>query len=337
MGILKKGDTEIKLAIRGDEKDMLQAKVDATNSCSYLFYEYEAFEMIDISRLDTSNVTDMSWMFTGCGRLSTLDLSILDTSKVTNLSGMFRGCSNLVELNLSHFNTSNVTSMSSMFWECYALSNVDIHNFDTSNVTSIGGMFKGCHNLLSLDVSNFDTSKVTSMDSMFMGCQKLTSLDIRNFDTSKVTNMSNAFRDLYLVKNILGTIDMIKVSSTYYASDMFRNCYVLEEVTLKNITQTLQIGSGTTYGTLLNDPTVINTAKELWDLTSATSRVLTVSTPTDAKFDTIYVKLIEATDEMIANDPNIIYKKPCEVCDSTDEGAMTLRAYIISKNWTISK
>lgn len=98
----------------------------------------------------------------------------------------------------------------------------------------------------------------------------------------------------------------------------------------------MEIGSGSSWGHLLDDPTIINTAKELWDLTGATSRTLTVATAVSAKLDTIYVKLIDATEEMIANDPNITSKKPCEVCSETDEGAMTLREYIVSKNWTIS-
>ena len=50
----------------------------------------------------------------------------------------------------------------------------------------------------------------------------------------------------------------------------------------------------------------------------------------------IYVKLIGATDEMRAEDPYIDNKKPCIVCESTDEGAMTLKEYGISKNWNIS-
>ena len=104
----------------------------------------------------------------------------------------------------------------------------------------------------------------------------------------------------------------------------------------KELKKSLKIGSGTSYGTLLDDPTIINTAKELLDLTGATSQTLTVATAVSAKLDTIYVKLIDATEEMIANDPNITSKKPCEVCSETDEGAMTLREYIVSKNWIIS-
>ncbi len=45
---------------------------------------------IDLSALDTSEVTNMSYMFAGCSSLTSLDLSNFDTSKVTDMSGMFR-------------------------------------------------------------------------------------------------------------------------------------------------------------------------------------------------------------------------------------------------------
>jgi surface protein len=50
---------------------------------------------------DTSNTTDMSYMFYACGRLSALDLSGFDTGNVTNMAGMFLGCTSLNSLDLS--------------------------------------------------------------------------------------------------------------------------------------------------------------------------------------------------------------------------------------------
>ena len=48
-----------------------------------------------------------------------------DTSKVTNMESMFSGCSGLTSLDLSGFNTSNVTNMSNMFKNCSSLTNLD--------------------------------------------------------------------------------------------------------------------------------------------------------------------------------------------------------------------
>ena len=153
---------------------------------------------------NTSNVTDMNSMFSGCNSLKSLDLSGLDTSKVTSMSSMFNGCNSLTSLDLSGWNTSNVTSMYSMFFDCSGLTSLDLRNFNTSKVTDMNGMFINCCNLTSLDVSNFDISNVTSMFQMFYGCSGLTSLDLSGLDMSNVTDMTNMFDGC-------GSLDTIKM------------------------------------------------------------------------------------------------------------------------------
>ena len=148
---------------------------------------------VDLSGLDTLNVTDMSNMFQGCNSLTSLDLSSFNTSNVTYMSYMFKGCASLTSLDLSNFNTGNVTNMTAMFDTCRSLTNLDLSNFNTGNVTNMGEMFQICDSLTSLDVSNFNTSNVTNMGDMFSECSSLTSLDLSNFNTSNVTNMSSMF------------------------------------------------------------------------------------------------------------------------------------------------
>ena len=60
-------------------------------------------------------------MFSGCFSLTNLDLSNLNTQNVTNMSCMFDRCSSLTNLNLSNFNTQNVECMISMFYWCKEL------------------------------------------------------------------------------------------------------------------------------------------------------------------------------------------------------------------------
>ena len=64
---------------------------------------------------NTSNVTDMYDMFSGCSGLTSLDLSNFVTSNVTDMNNMFRGCSGLTSLDLSKWDTSNATDMYSMY------------------------------------------------------------------------------------------------------------------------------------------------------------------------------------------------------------------------------
>ena len=125
--------------------------------------------------------------------ITELDVTNLNTSNVTIMHSMFYMCNLLTSLDVSNFNTSNVTIMHSMFYMCSLLTSLDLSNFDTSKVTNMSSMFNGCRVLTSLDLSNFDTSNVTNMSSMFNSCSELASLDLSNFDTSNVTNMSYMF------------------------------------------------------------------------------------------------------------------------------------------------
>ena len=110
--------------------------------------------------------------------LTKIDLSGWDTSNVTNMSFMFQNCNSITSLDVSGFNTSKVTYMGSMFNGCSLLTSLDVSNFDTSNVTDMGNMFKGCSLLTTLDLSNFNTSKVSNMSDMFNSCYKLSNLTL---------------------------------------------------------------------------------------------------------------------------------------------------------------
>ncbi len=165
----------------------------ANESMIRYFSNFERMTSIDLSALDTSEVTNMSSMFDSCYDLTNLDLRNFDTSKVTDMSDMFNECSSLTSLDVNNFDTSNVTDMAVMFSNCNSLTNLDVSKFDTSNVTDMNGMFQDCGGLTSLDVSKFDTSQVTNMYAMFSSCSSLQSLDVSKFDTSQVTNMNVMF------------------------------------------------------------------------------------------------------------------------------------------------
>lgn len=96
--------------------------------------------------LDTSGMTDMSFMFYYQLNARSIDVSNFVTSNVTTMSRMFEGCTALQTLNLSSFDTSKVTSMTEMFEECLALSALDLSNWDTSSVTTMYHMFNHSFN-----------------------------------------------------------------------------------------------------------------------------------------------------------------------------------------------
>ena len=60
------------------------------------FAHYAALKRIEgIENLNTSEVTSMKGMFTGCAALDTLDLTSFNTDKVNDMSEMFKNCANL--------------------------------------------------------------------------------------------------------------------------------------------------------------------------------------------------------------------------------------------------
>ena len=94
---------------------------------------------------------------TNYGSLKTLNVSNLDTSQITVMRMTFNGCSSLTSLDVSNWNTSKVTNMYGMFYYCKSLTSLDVSNLDTSKVTNMGFMFKHCMRLTSLGVDNFNT------------------------------------------------------------------------------------------------------------------------------------------------------------------------------------
>ena len=123
----------------------------------------------------------MVWYFADFNKMTSIDLSALDTSEVTNMGYMFIRCSSLTSLDVSNFDTSKVTAMYAMFEDCSSLTSLDVSNFDTSQVTKMSGMFENCKSLTSLDVSNFDISKVTAIYGMFCECPAWDTVDQTKF------------------------------------------------------------------------------------------------------------------------------------------------------------
>ena len=124
----------------------------------------------------------------------------IDTSNVTDMTYMFHSCSSLTAV--PQMDTSKVTDMGSMFEGCYSLTAVP--QMDTSNVTKMGYMLRSCSSLTA--VPQMDTSKVTNMYYMFYSCTKLASILMTgtkcSFDISSTILKHDA---LVTLLNNLGT------------------------------------------------------------------------------------------------------------------------------------
>ena len=170
-------------------------KIFLNPNSANMFLYFTGVIDVDLSHLDSSDVTDMHSMFFNMKALKELDLSHFDTRKNTNLASFFGADVSLQKIYLTNFNTENVTDMRVMFYGLNSLQTLDVSSFNTKKVTMMDSMFYELSSIRKLDLSNFDTSQVVSMPTMFSGDVMLDDLNISSFNTSKVENMSRMFAD----------------------------------------------------------------------------------------------------------------------------------------------
>ena len=245
------------------KRDYVEVNLIQKNKIENISYMFDGCKNLesayDISKWDTSNVTDMNNMFFNCSSIKSLpDISKWNIIKVTNMSSMFKGCDQLQSLpDISKWNTSNITNMKELFYECKSLISLpdiskwntnlvkdmsymfggctvlkslpDISKWNTSNAIDISQMFEGCKSLKNLtDISMWNTNNVTNLASLFCGCESLESLpDISKWNTSNVTNMTNIF---FKCESLISLSDISKWNSKNFIdmSNMFEGCKSLK-------------------------------------------------------------------------------------------------------------
>ena len=217
-------DEEIyKVTLEWDEK---------INFLEGIFEDVYSISEIDLSYLDTSDITSMNNMFKYCERVEYINFTNINTSSVITMASMFEGCFALDRLDLSKFDTRNVESMVSMFKFCYLIPSLNLSNFETPKLTEIREMFYGCTSLEIIDISNINTSLITDMSLLFYACSLMTSLDITHFDTSNVVDMNSMFCNCASLESIdLSYMDTSKVTNM---NNMFAMCDTLTSLNLSN-------------------------------------------------------------------------------------------------------
>ena len=215
-------------------------------SAEYMFYNCPVNEL---PQLDTSNVTNMSHMFTICANLTTIPQ--INTSNVTNMDFMFSGCDNLTTI--PQLDTSNVTNTSYMFGYCTNLTTIP--QINTSNVTNMSNMFSICANLTTIPQIN--TSNVTNMSHMFSGCRKITTIPQLNGE--KLINVYSNFHNCTSLENFNGLINLGQEFSTSQNANYYN--------------YTLDLSSSTS----LTEQSIINILNNLYDIATKGCKTQTVT------------------------------------------------------------
>lgn len=191
---------------------------------------------------------------------------------------------------------------------------------DTSNCELFRYMFYNNNYVDAQHISKLNLSKGREFSYMFSSCNKLTY--VPSLDTSKGIYLQSMFESAIRLETIDG-LDLNRANSSTSVSRMFAFCSNLTNLYLYNIRKTIQIGSGTSWGHLLTVDSLVHTIKELCTVTS--SQTLTIGSANLEKIAGLYCRITDDTNE----------KKTMELCESTDEGAMTLTEYATVKGWQI--
>ena len=115
----------------------------------------------EVSVMVTSEHDDLNGMFSGCKNLRTINgINRWNTSNVRNMSGMFSYCGSLESLDLSSFNTSNVGDMRNMFFKCANLKELNLSSFEIREDCETRWMFQGCNKLHTLRLDDCDKETI---------------------------------------------------------------------------------------------------------------------------------------------------------------------------------
>ena len=214
------------------------SKLNCSNivNMSYLFNGGENLTTINLSNLNLKNVTEAENIFNDCKRLETIDLSNSNFENLSSVAGMFKEHYLLKTVNLSNVNAKNATDMSQMFYNCSSLTNLNLSNFNVQNVTNMSQMFYYCSSLTNLNLSSYNTQNVTNMREMFFDCSSLTNLNLSNFITQNVTDMCRMFCGCSSLPSL--NLSNFNTQNVINMQGMFGRCSSLANINLSNfITQ----------------------------------------------------------------------------------------------------
>ena len=213
-------ENQIKYPIQKSIKKISYRASDSNDDEVYdLSTEIKSF--YEISKWDTKNVTDMSFIFAGCESLNHLpDISKWNIKNVRKIAGLFISCIRIETVpNISKWNIKNITDISWLFCGCTSLKLVpDFSKWNTEKIKRINHMFSYCSSLELIPNFFNNTNQVRYMENMFAHCKSLKCLpDIMpKWNTYNVIDMKSLFDEC----NSLTSIPDISKWRTDNVTDM---------------------------------------------------------------------------------------------------------------------
>lgn len=250
---------------------VVEPGVKANQNSNSLFYDLTQATTIDVTNLDTSEVTDFSKMFAfNDSNLSKLQeivgIENLDTSAAIDLSNMFSKAKNLAgNLDVSNFKTENVTDMSGMFYNVSA-NIIGLKNFNTSKVNNLDSIFSNSSLTTTADIADWDVSKVTNFSNLFFSSKELSDIDLSKWNMENATDISYLFRYCTKINSLKG-LENWNISNVKNMSFTFGNLNLSELPDIVNWnTSNVTDMSGTLSG--LSNVTSLDLSK--WNTSNVT-------------------------------------------------------------------
>ena len=206
-------------------------KVYAKGSWDLALARSKKLEKVDLSHLDTSEITSAGWMLGDDTALTEANVANWSFNNNANLTGLFGGSigdSKLKRVNMSNMDLRKVENLSSMFENATGLNTIDFQNTKFADNATTSYMFpsldklkiqlKGAKNVPkaifdafisavknskaeTLDLSNISLSSKIKDSNLLSGLSNVKQINVTNFDISHVTDMTNMFsRDTNLTE-----------------------------------------------------------------------------------------------------------------------------------------
>ena len=305
--------------IEGITKDAFPLYIsfnESITNASYLFKDVQCFKTIDLSKMDSSKLIDISNMFEN----SKFEEIYFGTENESKSQENTNGNNRYLEENdnpdseneeldfleeeeeesdnekrKEYFDTKNIESASNIFNNCVNLKKIQFPpSFNVGK--SAKGMFKGCVQLVEVNTSLISSTEVEEMESMFEDCKSLKEIVFSNdFLTGEIKSLMNAFVNTNLINLDISYLRLYNLENSL---NIFKGA---------SIRGNLKIGK---Y--FKNDELRDNLFKEIAKVTDSKTQVFTPSgTTIDQVFKDIYFseknEIISVT--VIDIDYNISYKQ----------------------------
>lgn len=160
-----------------------------TNMSAMLWVDRENFNE-PLNHWDTSNVTDMSYMFYGAKKFNQ-PLNNWDMSNVISTEGMFGKAENFNQ-QIDGWNTESLVNTAKMFFDAKSFDQA-LNRWDTSKAVNMNSMFKGASNF-NKELSGWDVSSAKLMFDMFRNADSFNQ-DLSSWDVSNVDFIMGIFYD----------------------------------------------------------------------------------------------------------------------------------------------